>query len=196
MGAYSTHGSPKEFAYVQENVDGRIVSCAIKRGSCYSRTEIAEKGLENATCYKLERVYSRLKSSLDLLRIIYRLKKKDDMVAEVQHSYCIVQYRFDGEDHCIKAVSHGNARTNFRPYKPTKASVRRALEVATVSDPSPSSVMAKVNKAAGGYMSATGSGMSIFLPVYCELELEKLRFDSPSFLPSFLPFFLFLLLSL
>lgn len=180
MGAYSTHGSPKEFAYVQEDHHGNILSCVTKRTSCFSATEIVRKGLENSTCFKLERLYSRLKSSPDLLRIIYRLKKLDNKVAESQHSYCMVQYRFDGEDHNIKAVCHGNARSNFRPYKPTKSSVRRALEVATVSDPSPTSVMAKVNKAAGGYMSATGSGMSLLISIYTYNDNETSLFSLPS----------------
>jgi hypothetical protein len=159
MGAYRLHGSPLEYVYVTfEN--GRIKRIECNRQSQLPPEEVERLGLSDAVVLILERKYGTCKASPDLRRMTAELKVVDTKRTAhfITHKYCLVQYTFKENDHEVCVIPHGNAKNTNRPYKKTKASVKRNLEdTLQKTNLPPARAVSQVDSNQGGYMLATSS---------------------------------------
>ena len=97
--------------------------------------------------YHLFREYRYLKDSTDFHQTIFYAR---DSTGKILNNVALLQYRFTGPEHAIKAVPHGNAKTGV-PYTRTKPSVKRALNETLKFLPT-SAAVSKTRKDLGGPM--------------------------------------------
>ncbi len=152
MGAYRLHGSPLEYVYVTfEN--GRIKHIECNRQSQLPPEEVERLGLSDAVVLIL-RKYGICKASPDLRRMTADVVDTKRSEHFITHKYCLVQYTFKINDHEVCVIPHGNAKNTNRPYKKTKASVKRNLEDTLQKT---SLAVSQVDSNQGGYKLATNS---------------------------------------
>ena len=153
-GSYIQHGSPEEHCHVLVE-NGKIVDMVIKRSTPVDSEDLHALGMEESEHYVLHRKYGKLKASPDFRRMVAFLTKPNTSGNGDYHCYCLIQYRFDNEEHKLPAMPHGNSKYS-RPYRCTQFSTRAAIK-RSASSSQPSEVVARLRAEKGGFLMSESS---------------------------------------